>query len=186
MTFDYDKARQTMVETQVRPNDVTDQGLQSAMRAVPRESYCGANSHLAYADAEVAYAPGCWLLRPRDVAKLLQALKPRAGQRALAIAAPYAGAVLTHMGLAVDSATAAGTIAGPYDVIVCEGAVAQAPETWLAALAMGGRLGVIERKGAAGKAMVYLRGADGIGSRVDFDCGAPMLAGVETSPVFSF
>ena len=186
MTLDSYKARQTMVETQVRTNDVTDVSIQAAMREVPRETLCGPNAHLAYADTEVGYAPGRWLLRPRDVAKLLQAIKPRAGERALAIAAPYAAAVLARMGLSVDSTDDGAAVSGSWDVIVCEGAVPQAPAAWLAALAPGGRLGVVERKGAAGKATVYSNGADGLGSRIDFDCGAPMLAGLEAAPVFSF
>ena len=62
-------------------------------------------AYLAYADAEVEYAPGRWLLRPRDVAKLLQALAPRPASAALAIAAPYAAAVLQPMGLSVARAT---------------------------------------------------------------------------------
>jgi protein-L-isoaspartate(D-aspartate) O-methyltransferase len=44
--------------------------------------------YLAYADADVEYAPGRWLLRPREVGKLLQHLRPREGDKALAIAAP--------------------------------------------------------------------------------------------------
>jgi protein-L-isoaspartate(D-aspartate) O-methyltransferase len=36
---------------------------------------------------------------PRDVAKLLQAVRPYAGERALAIAAPYAAAIMARMGV---------------------------------------------------------------------------------------
>ena len=73
MTFDFAAARQIMVDTQVRVNDVTDLTIQTAMRQVPREAFCPeGHVHMAYADAEVAYAPGRWLLRPRDAAKLLQ------------------------------------------------------------------------------------------------------------------
>ena len=82
--------------------DATDQALIEAFRGVAREDLAPAGkAWLAYADAEVEYAPGRWLLRPRDVAKLLQALKPRSGETALAISAPYAAAVLDLMGLAV-------------------------------------------------------------------------------------
>ena len=71
-----------MVDTQVRVNDVTDLTIQAAMRAVPRECVLPRRqAHMAYADAEVEYAPGRWLLRPRDAAKLLQAVRPRPGER---------------------------------------------------------------------------------------------------------
>jgi protein-L-isoaspartate(D-aspartate) O-methyltransferase len=186
MTFDSAAARQTMVDTQVRTNDVTDLTIQEAMRAVPREAYCGPAAHLAYADSEVEYAPGLALLRPRDVGKLLQAIRPRSGERGLAIAAPYAAAVLEHMGLTVSQVGALDAVSGASDVIVCEGGVGQTPVAWIEALAAGGRLGVIERNGAAGVARIYLRTENDIGSRPVFDAAPPILAGLEMRPSFAF
>jgi protein-L-isoaspartate(D-aspartate) O-methyltransferase len=188
MTVDFAAARTNMVESQVRTADVTDLAIQEAMRAVPREAFAPpGKSWLAYADAEIEYAPGRWMLRPRDVAKLLQALRPRAGERALAMAAPYAGAVIAAMGLAVTAQEAAATIpAGAlYDLIVCEGAVAKAPAAWLAALAEGGRLGVVERDGPVGRAMLYLNAGSGVGSRPLFDSTPPVLAGFEAARRFA-
>ena len=186
MPLDNAAARQTMVDTQVRVNDVTDPFVQAAMRSVPREAYCGSNAHLAYADTTVEYAPGLFLLRPRDVAKLLQAVRPRPGERALAIAAPYAGAVLESIGLAVTQQDANEAVSGQYDVIICEGATPQAPAAWRAALAPGGRLGVIERNGANGQAKVYLRSDEDIGARVAFDAHPPLLPGFKPAPTFAF
>src|SRR5579863_419031 len=147
MSIDFAAQRATMVESQVRVADVTDYAIQDAMRAIPREALLPAETaYQAYADVEVEYAPGRWLLKPRDVAKLLQALKVQPGERALAIAAPYAAAVLELLGLDVTRLDDAdlGNPAGTYDVVVCEGAVAKAPDGWLAALrAPGGRLGVV-------------------------------------------
>ena len=95
MTFDYQAARLTMVESQVRTSDVTDLQVQDAMRLAPREDLCPADKKgLAYADAEIEYAEGLYLLRPRAIGKLLQALKPRPHERALAIAAPYGALVM--------------------------------------------------------------------------------------------
>ncbi len=77
MTFDFQAARLTMVESQVRTSDVTDLHVQDAMRVAARESLCPPDKKaIAYADAEIEYAPGLYLLRPRAVGKLLQALKP--------------------------------------------------------------------------------------------------------------
>jgi protein-L-isoaspartate(D-aspartate) O-methyltransferase len=190
MAFDFVAARNTMVDTQVRPNDVTDLAIQRAMRAVERERLCPPNRQtLAYADAEVEYAPGRWLLRPRDVAKLLQAVSPRPGERALAIAAPYAAAVMEHIGLTVTQAAEGdlkAKIAGTYDVIVCEGAVGSVPAAWPAALAQDGRLGVVVRAGPVGQCRLYLRAGEGCGWRAVFDSTPPVLAGFETEAGFTF
>ncbi len=190
MSADYAAVRTTMVDSQVRTQDVTDLAIQDAMRALPREALLPPEKRfLAYADDEVAYAPGRWLLRPRSVAKLLQGLAPRAGERALAIAAPYAAMVLDRMGLDVtrledgDLKSVAG---GPYDLIVCEGAVTKAPAAWTSALAPGGRLGVVERDGPVGRAMLYLRSDGALGSRPLFDCTPPIMAGFEAQRGFAF
>ena len=190
MASDFVAARLNMVESQVRTNDVTDVRLHDAMRAIPRESLVPADrSFQAYADTAVEYAPGRYLLRPREVSKLLQALKPMAGERALAIAAPYAAAVLEAVGLSVERFDADDLSLVPganYDLIIVEGAVTRAPDSWLAALALGGRLGVIEREGPTGKAALYTRAEDGIGRRTLFDAMAPVLKGFEPVAGFAF
>ena len=126
-------ARLNMVESQVRVADVTDVRIHDAMRAVRREAFLPADkAHLAYTDIEAEYAPGRWLLKPRDVAKLLQALRPMPGDRTLAIGAPYAAAVIEQMGAAVTQVEPGEALpAGPFDIIVCEGAVSRAPEAWI-------------------------------------------------------
>jgi protein-L-isoaspartate(D-aspartate) O-methyltransferase len=159
------------------------------MRLFPRESLIPpAKAYQAYADAEVEYAPGRWMLSPRDVSKLLQCLKPRAGERALAISAPYAGAVLSALGLIVDERDAGDTapITAKYDIVVCEGATPRAPDAWLSALDEGGRLGLVERDGPVGRATLYLRAGETVGSRVLFDSTPPMLAGFEQKRGFEF
>ena len=190
MTIDFDAARQIMVDSQVRTNDVPDLTIQHAMRRVARERFVPeGKDFLAYAETEVEYSPGRWLLRPRDVAKALQALKPLAGERALAIAAPYAGAVLAQMGLAVTSLDLGALKApptGPFDVIVCEGAVAAPPPAWLEALAPGGRLAVVVRDGPVGRLRLYLKSEGDLGWREAFDCTPPMMAGFEAEIRFSF
>lgn len=190
MAADFAAARENMVESQIRTADVTDLALQDALRIVPRETLVGpGKAHAAYADTVVEYAPGRWLMSPRDVAKLLQALIPRPGDRALAIAAPYAAAVLEQMGLSVDRVDGDDLTAvpgGDYDIIVSEGAVAAAPEAWVKALAVHGRLGVVERSGPVGRAMVHIRSAEGVGARPLFDSAAPMLLQFTPKPAFAF
>ena len=102
MTHDYGSARVNMVENQVRTNDVTDHAIQDAMGVAPRERLCPpGRDFLAYAETPVEYAPGRFLMAPRDIAKLLQAIKPRPGERALCICAPYAALLLAEIGLSV-------------------------------------------------------------------------------------
>ena len=189
MSADYADVRTTMVDSQVRTQDVTDLAIQDAMRAVPREALLPPEkSFLAYADTELEYAPGRWMLRPRGVAKLLQGLAPRAGERVLAIAAPYAAAVLERMGLNVERLEAGdlkSVSGGPYDLIVCEGAVTKASAAWTAALASGGRLGVVERDGPVGRAMLYLKSDGALGERPLFDCTPPIMAGFEAERGFA-
>jgi protein-L-isoaspartate(D-aspartate) O-methyltransferase len=185
---DFVAARLNMVESQVRTQDVTDVRIHDAMRAIPREDLLPpGKGHLAYADIEAEYAPGRWLLKPRDVAKLLQALRPMPGERAMALSAPYAAAVMRALGLEVVEADAA---AGPqgegFDIVVCEGAVHRAPEAWGRALALHGRLGVVERGGPVGKACLYERSASGTGRREAFDSFPPVLAGFEPAAGFAF
>lgn len=187
MSADLAAERTIMVDSQVRPNDVPDLAIQDAMRTVPREALIpAAKRHLAYADTEVDYAPGRWMLRPRDIAKLLHALHPAAGETALAIAAPYGAAVLEAMGLEVTRIDAGDAVAGAWPLIICEGAVNQAPASWLAALASDGRLGVVERTGPVGHAMLYLRTNDGVGRRRLFDSTPPVLAGFQPAAGFVF
>lgn len=181
-------ARLNMVESQVRTQDVTDVRIQDAMREIPRERFMPeGKAYLAYADLEVEYAPGRWLLKPRDVSKLIQALRPMPGERALAIAAPYAAAVIEAMGIAVErlDGEELAAVSGEYDLIVCEGAVARAPQAWLDALAMGGRLGLVERDGPVGRACVYVRAEDGVGRRELFDAFPPVLKGFEAHHGFA-
>jgi len=190
MAADFAAARLNMVESQVRTNDVTDVRLHDAMRAIPREALIPADKAFqAYADTDIEYAPGRYLLRPREVSKLLQALKPVEGERALAIAAPYAAAVLQALDLNVERLDGEDLRAVPganYDLIIVEGSVTRAPAAWLDALAPGGRLAVIEREGPTGRAVLYNRGDDGVGRRNLFDAMAPVLPGFEPQAGFAF
>ncbi len=189
MTVNFAAERSIMVDSQVRPQDVTDLAIQDAMRAAPRESVVPASRQLlAYADAEVEYAPGRWMLRPRDAAKLLHGLRPRVGEAALTIASPYSALVLKTMGLMVTEFDGADlkTVSGKWPLIVCEGAVNVVPASWLEALAPGGRLGVIERTGRSGSALCYSRAETGVGARSLFSCAPPFMAGFEPVTAFVF
>ncbi|QDH73347.1 protein-L-isoaspartate O-methyltransferase [Brevundimonas sp. M20] len=208
--MDFAAARKAMVDSQVRVNDVTDRALQAALLAVSREAFVPADrAFSAYAEVEVEIAGDRRLMLARDVSKLLMSLHAREGERALAVAAPYAAAVLARMGLNVtaqesdpavfDVAGAAlatdgvATVVAPltaasgegYDIIVSEAAVPGRPEAWLKALSVGGRLAVVERTGPAGKAVLYVRGEQGISRKELFDAAPPLLAELAPEPTFA-
>ena len=64
-------ARENMVDSQVRPNQVNDRRVIDAMRALPREAFAPAGS-LAYADADIDLGGGRFLLSPMVTARLAQ------------------------------------------------------------------------------------------------------------------
>lgn len=81
-------AREQMVEQQVRAWDVLDERVLATLRQVPRESFVPpAQRFRAYADAEVPLPEGQHMLRPSVVGRLLQALDPGPGLRALEVGA---------------------------------------------------------------------------------------------------
>lgn len=94
---DFARARDAMVESQLRTNDVFNTALLTAFRTVPREAFLpAANRALAYAELEPEAAPGRRLMSPRDLGKLLEALAPKAGDKALELAGAtgYGAAIL--------------------------------------------------------------------------------------------
>ncbi len=96
--------RSRMVDSQVRPNKVTDPRILTAMRTLPRERFLPpALAPLAYSDEDVPLGRGRVLLAPMETAKLLQLLAPVAGERVLVVASGvgYGAAVLAACGARV-------------------------------------------------------------------------------------
>lgn len=99
--MDFARARQVMVESQLRPFDVTEPRLVDALRSIPREAFVPqALRPFAYSDQDLDLGHGRSLLRPRFLGRLVQALGVRAGERALEIAGGtgYGAAVLCRLG----------------------------------------------------------------------------------------
>lgn len=98
--FDFDAARETMVESQIRPSDVTDLQLLAAFRRMPRERFVPASKMaLAYGDAVLNYGDGRSLLLPRDFAKLVQAadIQPDEVVLDISCARGYSTAILSQL-----------------------------------------------------------------------------------------
>ena len=86
-------------------------------------------------------------------------------------------------------ATVEGPLSAPvgegYDLIISELAVAVRPEAWINALKIGGRLAVVERTGPAGKAVLYVRGRQGLSRRELFDSNPQVAAELTPEPAFA-
>lgn len=97
-------ARNHMVNSQIRPNKVTDPRITDAMRRLPRESFLPPKlRHLAYVDEDVPLGNGRVLMEPMVLARLIQLAVPMPGERALVVAAGpgYGAAVLAACGARV-------------------------------------------------------------------------------------
>jgi protein-L-isoaspartate(D-aspartate) O-methyltransferase len=93
-----------MIDSQVRPNDVTDRRLIAAMAAVPREAFApAAKRALAYADVPIETGPGRWMMAPRDFAKLANAASIKETSRVLDVApgTGYSTAVLGQLAASI-------------------------------------------------------------------------------------
>lgn len=66
--------RKNMVESQVRPSDVTDRRITAAMSDIAREAFvpAGIDKTLAYMDGAIPLGGGRALMAPRTLARLLQ------------------------------------------------------------------------------------------------------------------
>lgn len=101
---DFTQRRVTMVDTQVRPSDVTKFPVLDAMLNVPREVYApDTKRDVAYADGLMDLGGGRQMLDPRATAKLLEVLEPTPSDLILEIGAStgYTTALLAHMAEAV-------------------------------------------------------------------------------------
>lgn len=101
---DFATRRTMMVDTQVRPNDVTKFPIIEAMLAVPREAFVPApKREAAYVGENIELAPGRVLLEPRNFAKMLEVLDIQPSELVLDIGAGlgYSAAVMARMAEAV-------------------------------------------------------------------------------------
>lgn len=97
---DFSARRRMMVDTQVRPSDVTKYPIIEAMLAVPRETFVpDAQAEVAYADQNVPLSADRVVLEARTLAKMLDALDVRADELVLDVAAGlgYSTAVIARM-----------------------------------------------------------------------------------------
>jgi len=208
---DFAAARLAMVESQLRPQGVTDRGVLLAMGEMPRERFVPNEARsLAYADRAVPLGDGRFLTAPATLGQLLTQMMPRRGQRALVVGAGtgYSAAVLAAIGLdviALECSTELATSArengveviegpleaghrkgAPYDQILIDGAVSLIPDAIVDQLADGGRLGAALITGGVSRLIVGRKAGGAFGHLSIGDFGAPALPGFDRPHTFTF
>jgi protein-L-isoaspartate(D-aspartate) O-methyltransferase len=104
--MDFTEARNRMVDSQVRPNKVTDPRIIAAMRQLPRERFVPPErASLAYVDEDVPLAGGRVLIEPMVIARMVQLTAVAPGERLLVVAAGtgYGAAILASCGARVTA-----------------------------------------------------------------------------------
>jgi protein-L-isoaspartate(D-aspartate) O-methyltransferase len=117
--MDYAAARHNMVESQIRPNRVTDPLVMAAMAEVPREAFLPKSLRgVACVDEDIPLGNGRYMMEPLVLARLLQGAEIAAGDMVLVIgcATGYCSAVLARLANTV--------VALEYDPDLAEAATA--------------------------------------------------------------
>jgi protein-L-isoaspartate(D-aspartate) O-methyltransferase len=163
-------ARHNMVESQVRPNGITDHRIIDAMAEVKREDFVpAARKTIAYLDEDVELKDRRYLIEPMAFARMIHLALIKPTDRVLVVGAGtgYGAKIISMLtksvvalesdpelvGLAreflagndriavVEGSLAEGHAAGaPYDVIIVEGRIPAVPESLFAQLANEGRI----------------------------------------------
>lgn len=208
---DFSLARRAMVDSQLRPEAVTDRGVLAAMGSVERERFVPEHYRaLAYFDRPLRIGVGRAMMPPAALGRLLSELAPQAGERALVIGSGtgYSAALLMSIGLEVvalesdEKLAAAAHDAGiettigepvkgwpkgaPYDLILIDGAVEEVPQSLVQQLREGGRLGgAIVDSGVTRLAIGRVAGG-ALGLRTVADADVEPLPEFERPRAFTF
>ena len=208
---DFAAARQAMIESQLRPQGVTDPAVLDAMGKVEREKFLPPHTRpLAYVDRAVSIGQGRFLPAPAVLGELLTQMIARAGHKALVVGAGtgYSAAVLHAMELEVTALESSAELAAaarahgvnvvegpleaghrkaaPYDQILIEGAIEYIPDPIVAQLADGGRLGTALVDRGITRLIVGRKAGDAFGYLSLSDAGVPALPGFTRPRAFTF
>jgi len=120
---DFTKQRTTMVDTQIRPSDVTKYSVIEAMLAVPREAFVPAEMRsAAYTGGDVQLERGRVVMEPRTLAKLLDSLNIQADEMVLHVGCGlgYGTAIMARMAEFVVALEEDHTLAAEAEVALSE------------------------------------------------------------------
>ena len=104
----YEAARRCMIESQLRPNKVTDERVTGAFARIRRELFVPEPLRvIAYVDEDLPVGDGRFLMEPMVAARLLQAAAPERADKAMVVGAGtgYEAALLgliTHSVIALE------------------------------------------------------------------------------------
>jgi protein-L-isoaspartate(D-aspartate) O-methyltransferase len=187
---DFAAARRAMIDSQLRPQGVTDPAVLAAMASVPREQFVPeAVRPLAYSDRPLDLGDGKALMPPAALAKLVTELEPRQGERALVVGSGngYAARILETLGLDTDL-VAAHAAAGKavYDLILIDGAVEDVPAELVARLAPDGRIGTALADSGVTRLAIGKVAGGALGLRRFADAEVPLLPGFTRPRAFTF
>jgi protein-L-isoaspartate(D-aspartate) O-methyltransferase len=208
---DFAAARAAMVESQLRPQGVTEPAVLAAMGAIRRENFLPDHTRpLAYVDRAVAIGDGRLLPAPAVTGQLLSQMMPERRQHALVIGAGtgYSAAVLAYIGLDVVALESSAELAAraralgidavegplvagwkkqaPYDQILIDGAIEYIPDAIIGQLADGGRLGAAIIDRGVARLVIGRKAGEAFGYLSLGDAGVPALPGFSRPKAFSF
>lgn len=208
---DFAARRVMMVDTQVRPSDVTKFPIIEAMLAVPREEFVPAiRREAAYVGENIPLGEGRVMIEARTLAKMLDALDIQPTDHVLVVGCGmgYSTAVIARMAADVTGVEQVVSLAdaarstlsdrivtgnlvdgaprkAPFDVILIEGGVEDISDALCSQLREGGRMAAIFMEGALGVAKVGTRIEGRINWRFAFNATAPVLPGFAKMRAFA-
>jgi protein-L-isoaspartate(D-aspartate) O-methyltransferase len=210
-TADSAAMRRAMVNSQLRPNNVTDVRLLSAMERIPREPFLPTERRaVAYTDRAVPLGNGRALNPPLTTALLLNAAEIGPSDRVLIVGAAsgYAAAIaqtLAGQVLAVECDPALADEArlnvpgldlvvgplnqgatGTFDAIVIDGAIDSVPDALVTQLSKTGRLTCAINGSGVARLAVGRRGGTGFALSEFVDSEAVPLPGFAGAKEFVF
>ncbi len=187
----YQKARESMVVSQLEPSGITDKRIVEAYREVPREAFLPEGMKaVAYLDESIQLGNGHSLLEPLLHASMVKELNIQSSDKVLDIGdvTGYSAAILSKLSDAVSVWNGQNAPA-TYDCILLNGAVAEIPDALMSQLNAGGRVAAIVVPGgkAIGQIVVATREDNGtISKQILDDAVAAYLPGLEPKQEFIF
>ncbi|WP_265571250.1 protein-L-isoaspartate O-methyltransferase family protein [Sphingomicrobium nitratireducens] len=204
---DTQTARRIMIDSQLRPQGVTDAAVLAAFAAVPREHHVPESAAaIAYRDRSVPLGEGRALIAPAALGAMLMEAAAKPGEKALVVGpgASYAAALLAEMGLevvALDEESGPKTKGvtmkkgafekgaakeGPYDLVLLVGAAEEMGDALVEQVVEGGRLvGGIFENGVTRLAKGVKSGGQ-LALRPFVDAQVPVIAAFSRPAAFAF